>query len=488
MAAIANCLNFKPSPKTGYLPNHQRNAMLQIIIFAIVTIAAFGFAGRNYMKVRRNILLGKDTPADDPLGAGGTGKAGERWRNLLLIAFGQQKMFSRWVPGVFHLFIYVAFLLTQVELIEILTDGFTGQHRAFGVALGGFYTFVISFIEILSLLAFVATFIFLARRNLIRLPRFHKAEMKGWPFLDGNLILIGEILLLIGIFSMNGADTVLQEMGAAHYTDLPDFAVSALVGPALFSGLSEGTLVGIERFGWWLHILVVYAFLNYLPISKHLHLLLAFPNTWYASLKPKGEVSNMPEIQREVANMMNPEAAAADPQPEAEAELSFGANDVFKLTWKNILDAYTCTECGRCTSVCPANLTGKKLSPRKIMMDVRDRTEEVGKNLDTGDLKFIAEDKRSDGAILTKENYNDGKSLFDYITREEIHACTTCNACVEACPVLINPLDIIVQLRRHEILMESAGPSDWLPLFNSMENSQAAWAVSTERDAWKAAV
>ena len=453
--------------------------MLQSIIFVIVTIAAFGVAGKNYMKIRRNILLGKDEDI--------SGDSAERWRNVLLIAFGQQKMFKRWIPAIFHLFIYVAFLLTQVELIEIFVDGFGGNHRFFAVPLGGFYTFLISFIEILSLLAFVATFVFLARRNLLRIPRFHKPEMKGWPFLDGNLILFGEILLLIGIFSMNGADKVLQGMGVEHYRETGAFAVSSWLGPMLFGGLGEGTLVGLERFGWWVHILVVYGFLNYLPISKHLHLLLAFPNTYFAKLTPKGEMANMPEIQKEVANMMNPEAAA-EPQQDGEMDFSFGANDVFKLSWKNLLDAYTCTECGRCTSVCPANITGKKLSPRKIMMDIRDRAEEIGRNLESGDVKFIAEDKRSEGAVLTKENYNDGRSLFDYISREEIHACTTCNACVEACPVVINPLDIILQLRRHEILMESAGPPDLLPLFNSLENSQAAWAVSTERDSWKAQV
>jgi len=453
--------------------------MLQSILFAIVTIAALGFAWKNFMKIRRNILLGKDEPI--------SGNVVERWRNVLLIAFGQQKMFKRWIPAVLHLFIYVAFLLTQVELIEILVDGFTGNHRFFAAPLGWFYTFVISFIEILSLLAFVATFVFLARRNLLKVPRFHKPEMKGWPTLDGNLILYGEILLIIGIFSMNGADKVLQGMGAEHYHPTGAFAVSSWLGPMLFGGLAEGTLIGIERFGWWLHILTVFAFLNYLFISKHLHILLAFPNTYFARLTPNGEMANMPEIQREVANMMNPEAAA-EAQPEAETELSFGANDVTKLSWKNLLDAYTCTECGRCTAVCPANITGKKLSPRKIMMDTRDRMEEIGRNLDTGDVKFIAEAKRSEDAVLTKENYGDGKSLFDYISREEIHACTTCNACVEACPVLINPLDIILQLRRHEILMESAGPGDWMPLFNSLENSQAAWAVSTERDGWKTQV
>ncbi len=437
--------------------------MLQPIIFAIITAAAFYVAGRNFLKIRRNIQLGKDEPV--------TGDASQRWRNVMLIAFGQKKMFDRWVPAIFHFFIYAAFLLTQIELIEIFVDGFTGSHRIFSGALGGFYTFIISLIEVLSVLAFVATVIFLSRRNLLKLARFQKPEMKGWPSKDANLILFGEILLLTGIFSMNGADTVLQSMSAEHYPSAGPFAVSSWLGPALFGGLAEGTLVAIERFGWWLHILTVYGFLVYLSVSKHLHIILAFPNTFYARINPRGEVANMPEIQREVASMMNPEAAPAEPQPEV--ELSFGANDVTKLRWQDLLAAYTCTECGRCTSVCPANLTGKKLSPRKIMMDVRDRLEEVGRNMDT---------QKSATPI------DDGKTLFDYISREEIHACTTCNACVEACPVLINPLDIILQLRRHEILMESAGPSDWLPLFNSLENSQAAWAVSTERDAWKSLV
>ncbi|MBI1226768.1 MAG: 4Fe-4S dicluster domain-containing protein [Bacteroidetes bacterium] len=443
--------------------------MLQPIIFIAVTAAAFWLAGKNFLRIRRNILLGKDTPVEEPLGAGGRGNSSERWRNVLLIAFGQKKMFARPIPAIFHFFIYAAFLLTQIELIEILLDGVTGHHRMIGAYLGGFYTFVISFIEILSVLAFVATVIFLVRRNILRIARFHKPEMKGWPTKDANLILLGEILLLIGIFSMNGADQVLQSMGAEHYPQTGNFLVSSSLGPAIFGGMSEGALHIVERFGWWLHILVVYGFLIYLSISKHLHIILAFPNTYFAKLQPKGEFTNMPEIQREVASMMNPEPGAA-PVAEPEAEISFGANDVTKLNWKNLLDAYTCTECGRCSSVCPANLTGKKLSPRKIMMDVRDRVEEVAAGMD---------------AAKSATPIDDGKTLFDYISREEIHACTTCNACVEACPVLIDPLDIILQLRRHEILMESAGPSDWLPLFNSLENSQAAWAVSSERDAWK---
>jgi heterodisulfide reductase subunit C len=434
--------------------------MIQPLLFAIVTAAALYVAGRNFLKIRLNILLGKDEPT--------TGDAAVRWRNVMLIAFGQKKMFARPIPAIFHFFIYAAFLLTQIELIEIFVDGFKGSHRIFSGALGGFYTFIIGLIEALSVLAFVATVIFLLRRNVLKINRFQNSEMKGWPSKDANLILFGEILLLTGIFSMNGADTVLQSMGAEHYPRTGPFLVSSTLGPALFGGMSEGALVAIERFGWWLHILTVYGFLIYLSVSKHLHIILAFPNTFYARINPRGEVANMPEIQKEVASMMNPEAAPTEPQPEV--ELSFGANDVTKLRWQDLLAAYTCTECGRCTSVCPANITGKKLSPRKIMMDVRDRCEEVGRTMD---------------AQKSATPIEDGKTLFDYISREEIHACTTCNACVEACPVLINPLDIILQLRRHEILMESAGPSDWLPLFNSLENSQAAWAVSTERDGWK---
>ncbi len=434
---------------------------------------AYGF--RQFMRIRRNILLGKDEKIDD--------NEGQRWKNVFLIAFGQKKMFKRWIPAIFHFFIYAAFLLTQIELIEILIDGFFGIHRFFAPHLGWFYTFLISFVEILSVLAFVATFVFLARRNLLKVPRFHMAEMTWWPKLDGNLILLGELALLIGIFSMNGADTVLQQMDPQHYPDTGALAISGFVGPAIFGGLNEGLLIIIERFGWWLHILVVFAFLNYLPHSKHLHILLAFPNTFYAKLTPKGEMENMPEVMNEVKSMMglteeNNEAAMEEELPE------FGANDIFSLSWKNLLDAYTCTECGRCTSVCPANITGKKLSPRKIMMDIRDRTEEIGKNLDTNHQKFIKEELRNESVKLTKENYDDGKSLFDYISPEELHACTTCNACVEACPVLINPLDPILKMRRYEILTQSAGPADWVPMFTSIENSGSVWQVPDERDKW----
>ncbi len=449
--------------------------MLQQVAFAIVTIAAFALAYRQFMKVRRNILLGKDEEIE--------GDSGQRLRNVLLIAFGQKKMFKRIIPATFHLFIYVAFLFTQIELIEIKIDGFFGLHRFFADKIGVLYTIIINTIELLSVLAFIATFVFLARRNLLKVPRFQKSEMTGWPKLDGNLILMGELVLLVGIFSMNGADAVLQKIDPAHYPDTGYLLFSSTFGPLVFGGLSEGVLHVIERSGWWLHIMTVYAFLNYLPISKHLHIILAFPNTWYARLQPKGEISNMPEIMNEVKSMMGliPESEA----PAMEEELpEFGANDVFTLGWKNIMDAYTCTECGRCTSVCPANITGKKLSPRKVMMDVRDRAEEVGRNLDTGDLKWVGEEQREGATALTAGNYDDGKSLFDLITREELHACTTCNACVEACPVLINPLDIIMQLRRYEILTESAGPSDWVPMFTSIENGGSAWQIPDARDQW----
>lgn len=438
--------------------------MIQQVLFVLIAGASMGYAALQFLKIRRNIKLGKDESI--------SGNSAERWRNVLLIALGQKKMFSRMIPAVLHLFIYVAFVITQVELLEIFADGITGQHRVFWPLLGGFYTFVISFIEVLSVLALVATIAFLARRNILRLPRFHKPEMKGWPFKDANYILFLELALIFFIFLMNSADM------ARHQNEY-GFAVSQFLSPIL-NGMGDGTLHLLERIGWWGHILVVFAFLNYLPFSKHLHVILAFPNTYFANLQPRGEMENMPEVMNEVKNMLGLPVENTGAEVNMD-NLEFGANDIFSLSWKNVLDAYSCTECGRCTSVCPANLTGKKLSPRKIVMDIRDRADEIGKKLDSKDTQY-AKDKSQ---ALSAANFDDGRSLFDYISREEIHACTTCNACVEACPVLISPLEPILKLRRYEILSLSEGPSEWLPMFNSLENNGAVWAMSVEREAWK---
>jgi heterodisulfide reductase subunit C len=446
--------------------------MVQQIIFLIITSVVFFVAGKQFMKIRRNILLGKDETIND--------NPSERWRNVLFIALGQKKMFTRWIPAIFHLFIYVAFLFTQVELIEILIDGIFGSHRLFAPFLGGFYTFLVSTIEILTFLAFISTLVFLYRRNIMNIARFKKPELVGWPSRDANLILLFEIVLIVGLTCANGADVLLQKLNPEHYHSTGNLAISAWLGPMLFGGLSEGALHVVERFGWWLHIMMVFGFALYLPFSKHLHVFLSFPNVWYGKLTAKGQMQNMPEIMNEVKSMMG----IGEPTP-AEAEIpEFGSKDVMSLSWKNVMDAYSCTECGRCTSVCPANLTGKKLSPRKVLMDIRDRATEIGTKLDSGDVQYIKADCRANETVLTKDNFDDGKSLFDYISKEELHACTTCNACVEACPVLINPLEPILKMRRYEILTLSQGPGDWVPMFTSLENSGAVWQMPTEREAW----
>lgn len=443
--------------------------MLSIIIFAILLIVGLGAFAYHSGKIRRNILLGRPTDRSD--------KKGERIKVMSLIALGQKKMFKKPLPAFLHLALYAAFIITQIELIEIFADGLSGNHRLFGASLGGFYTFIISFIEILSILAFIATFIFLARRNLLKIPRFTMDEMTGWPKLDANLILIAELVLITFIFMMNGADEVLYQRGLSHAVGMEGstfgFTVSQYVGPALFGGLSDGALHTVERIGWWGHIIMVLGFLNYLPFSKHFHILLAFPNTYYSNLDKKGKFTNMDAVTKEVKLMLDPNAdpyAAPVPDESDQVPQAFGAKDVQDLTWKNLLDSYTCTECGRCTAACPANQTGKLLSPRKIMMDTRDRLEEVGKNIDKHG-----------------KEHDDGKSLLkDYISEEELWACTSCNACVEECPVNIDPLSIIVDLRRYLVMEESKSPNELATMFTNIENNGAPWQFSqADRLKWK---
>ena len=431
--------------------------MISTVVFILLSLVGFGFFTWNIQKIRANILLGRDLDRTD--------NKSERWKVMTLVALGQKKMFARPIPALLHMALYTAFVITQIELIEIIVDGISGSHRIFRPSLGGFYTFMVSFIEVLSVLAFIATIAFLSRRNLIKLPRLNMKELAGWPKKDANLILIMEIVLVTFIFMMNGADEVLYQNGWSHAENLNDGSLgltfSSWFGPLLFGNLSEGSLHLIERIGWWGHIVMVFSFLNYLPYSKHLHILLAFPNTWYSNLNKKGKFTNLESVTKEVQLMMDPNAdpyAAVDVDPNAEP-VRFGAKDVTDLTWKNLLDAYSCTECGRCTSSCPANITGKLLSPRKIMMDTRDRLVEVGENI------------RKHG-----KDYSDGKSLLnDYITEEEVWACTSCNACVEACPVNIDPLSIIVDLRRSLVMEESKMPSELAGMLTNIENNGAPW-------------
>lgn len=388
---------------------------------------------------------------------------------MILIALGQKKMFQRWIPAILHLFIYVAFIFTQLEFVEIILDGLTGGHRllgstVFGTGLEGVYTTLINTIEILSLLALIATIFFLARRNMLKLPRLNMAELKGWPMQDANIILFAEIFLVFGIFMMNSAESQYQvQTNTTYYS----FFLSSWIGQTFLGNLSIATLHFLAKMGWWLHLIGVLGFIAYLPYSKHLHIFLAFPNAYLTNPNAKGQIAYMPEIYKEIQSMMNPEAAADNGSVEIP---KFGARDVMDLSQKNLLDAYACTECGRCTSACPANMTGKKLSPRKIMMDTRDRLQEVG--------KVIASNQ--------EEWKDDGRSLLhDFISVEELRACTTCNACVEECPVNISPLDIIVQLRRNLIMEESNSPQEWNMMFGNVETNGAPWKMAqSERGAW----
>lgn len=426
----------------------------QIVFVAILLIFGY-FIARRIARIKKNISLGKDSDMSDQKTA--------RLKTMFLVAFGQKKMFKRVLPAFFHFLIYAGFILINLEVLEIVLDGLLGTHRLFAPWLGSFYTFLISFFEILAALVIIACFVFLIRRNVLKIDRFHKIEMKGWPTLDGNLILVIEIVLMFAILKMNAADQVLQARGAEGYTSTGSFLVSSLIFVPIFEGLSDNLLVIAERAAWWFHIVGIFAFALYVTYSKHLHIFLAFPNTYYSRLTPKGKIDNMPEITNEVKMMLGvPVETESAPPPEG---MKFGARDINDLTWKNLMEAYSCTECGRCTSECPANLTGKKLSPRKIMMDTRDRMEDVG---------------------YGEKGLQDGKSLLgDYISKEEINACTSCNACVEACPVNINPLEIILQLRRYVAMEESAAPASWNSMFSNVETNFAPWKFApTDRFNW----
>lgn len=435
------------------------------LIFAIILIFGFGFFTINIRKIIRNIKLGQDVNRSD--------NPSLRWKNMAMIALGQSKMVKRPIAGLLHIIVYVGFIIINIELLEIIVDGLFGTHRVFS-GLGSLYNFLIGSFEILAILVIVSVMIFFIRRNIIKLNRFIHNDLKGWPTRDANLILYFEIVLMSLFLLMNAADLHLQNIpeGFEHYSKAGVFPISQFLLP-LFDGLSTNLVFILERTFWWLHIIGILIFLNYLYFSKHLHILLAFPNTYFANLNPEGQFDNLESVTKEVKLMMDPNAdpfAAASVEENA-IPSKFGASDVQDLNWVQLLNAYTCTECGRCTSVCPANQTGKKLSPRKIMMDTRDRLVEVGNNIDKNKGVFIP-----DNVTL----------LNNYISAEEIWACTSCNACVEECPVNINPLSIIIDLRRYLVMEQSAAPMPLNNMMSNIENNGAPWQYNQQdRLNWK---
>ena len=428
-----------------YIPN---------IVFTLLLVAAIGLFSRNIRKIIRNVRLGKEADL--------SGDKSQRWRNMARIALGQSKMVVRPIAGIMHILVYLGFIIINIEVLEIIIDGILGTHRIFA-PLGRIYNILIASFEILALLVVIAVVVFWLRRNVLRLARFIKPEMKGWPKRDADLILYIELVLMALFLTMNAADYQLQQMDVVPYVKAGSFPVSQFLS-GIFADLSVSNLILLERGAWWLHITGILIFLNYLYYSKHLHILLAFPNTYYGNLNPKGQFENLEEVTNEVKLMMDPSADPyAMPADDGSVPAKFGTSDVMDLKWIQLLNAYTCTECGRCTSECPANQTGKKLSPRKIMMDTRDRLEEVGRNISSNKGEFK----------------DDGKQLLDdYISREELWACTSCNACTEACPISIDPLSIIIDMRRYLVMEQSAAPQELNVMMTNVENNGAPWPFS----------
>lgn len=436
---------------------------LDNILFAIILFLGFGYFYSNVKKIIRNINLGTDVNRKD--------NAKARWSNMAMIALGQSKMVKRPIAGALHIIVYVGFIIINIELLEIIIDGLFGTHRIFS-SLGVVYDVLIASFEILAILVLVAVFVFWTRRNIIKLKRFTSSDLKGTPKKDANYILYFEVVLMTLFLLMNASDLHLQNIpgGYSHFIKAGSFPISQFIEP-LFNEMSNELVMLLSELFWWMHIIGILVFMNYLYFSKHLHIILAFPNTYFVNLNPEGQFDNLASVTNEVKLMMDPNADPFAAAPETTVPSKFGASDVQDLNWVQLLNAYTCTECGRCTSSCPANQTGKKLSPRKIMMDTRDRLEEVGKNIDANKGVFVPDNKTL---------------LNDYITPEELWACTSCNACVEECPVNISPLSIIMDMRRYLVMEQSAAPMPLNAMMTNIENNGAPWQYSQQdRLNWK---
>ena len=426
------------------------------ILFFIILLVGIGFFIKNIRSIINNIKLGKDIQRND--------KPWERLKKMTLLALGQSKMIDKPISGILHVIVYIGFVIINIELLEIVVDGLFGTHRVFAYYMGGFYDFLIASFEILAFLVVIAVIIFWTRRNIMKIKRFLNPEMIGWPKKDADFILYFEIVLMFLFLSMNAVDGILQELNTPNYIKAGFYPISVFLQP-LYKGLSIPSLILLERTFWWLHIIGILIFLNYLYYSKHLHILLAFPNTYYANLESKGKFKNNSIVTDEVKKMMDPNIDPFSVDNDNSVPEKFGVSDVTDMNWVQLMNAYTCTECGRCTSECPANQTGKKLSPRKIMMDTRDRLVEVGKNY-----------KKNNDTILT-----DGKELLnDYISPEEIWACTSCNACVESCPIGIDPLSIIMDMRQYLVMEKSSAPGDLNNMMGNIENNGAPWPFNNQ--------